>query len=268
MIKRFHEYKRQQLKLLHVVTLYHRILAGGYDGVPRTVLFAGKAAPAYRAAKDIIHLINAVAARVNADPATAGLLHVAFPANYNITLAERIIPAADLSEQISMAGKEASGTGNMKLTLNGALTIGTLDGANIEIRDRVGADNFFLFGMDAQAAADLQRSGYSPRSYYEADFELRLAVDTIASGAFAKGDRGVFAPVVDAMLNRDEYLALADYRAYVDCQDAVAQVWLDPERWARMSILNTARCGFFSSDRTVREYCERIWKVDPVRVSP
>jgi starch phosphorylase len=154
----------------------------------------------------------------------------------------------------------------MKLALNGALTIGTLDGANIEIRDRVGADNFFLFGMDVPAAA-ARRSGYSPRSYYEADFELRLAVDTIASGAFAKGDRSVFAPVVEAMLGHDEYLSLADYRSYIDCQDTVAEAWADPERWTRMSILNTARCGFFSSDRTVREYCDQIWKVDPVRVA-
>jgi glycogen phosphorylase len=155
----------------------------------------------------------------------------------------------------------------MKLSLNGALTIGTLDGANIEIREQVGADNFFLFGMDTPAAAALRRTGYSPRLHYETDYELRLAVDTIASGAFAKGDRSVFAPVVDAMLNRDEYMALADYRAYIDCQDTVAEVWADTERWTRMSILNTARCGFFSSDRTVRDYLSRIWHVDPVRVS-
>ncbi|MDG6108905.1 glycogen/starch/alpha-glucan phosphorylase [Dactylosporangium aurantiacum] len=269
MIKRFHEYKRQQLKLLHVITMMNRIRADPQATyVPRTVLFGGKAAPGYLAMKQLIELVNAVAGVVNTDPVLARHLRVVFPPDYNVTKAQFVIPAADLSEQISLAGKEASGTGNMKLALNGALTIGTLDGANIEIRDRVGADNFFLFGMDAQAAADLRRSGYSPRAYYEADFELRLAVDTIASGAFAKGDRDAFAPVVDAMLHRDEYMALADYRAYVDCQDTVEQAWLDTERWTRMSILNTARCGFFSSDRTVREYCERIWKVDPVRVNP
>jgi starch phosphorylase len=269
MIKRFHEYKRQQLKLLHVITMVNRIRADPQASyVPRTVLFGGKAAPGYHSMKLLIHLVNAVADVVNTDPVLARHLRVVFPPDYNVTKAQFVIPAADLSEQISLAGKEASGTGNMKLALNGALTIGTLDGANIEIRDRVGADNFFLFGMDAPAAAALRRSGYSPRSFYEADFELRLAVDTIASGAFAKGDRGVFAPVVDAMLNRDEYMALADYRAYVDCQDTVAGAWTDTERWTRMSILNTARSGFFSSDRTVRDYCAQIWKVDPVRVNP
>ncbi|GAA1511568.1 glycogen/starch/alpha-glucan phosphorylase [Dactylosporangium maewongense] len=267
MIKRFHEYKRQQLKLLHVITMMNRIRADPQATyVPRTVLFGGKAAPGYHAMKLLIELVNAVAGVVNTDPVVSRYLRVVFPADYNVTKAQFIIPAADLSEQISLAGKEASGTGNMKLALNGALTIGTLDGANIEIRDRVGADNFFLFGMDTPAATALRRSGYSPRSFYEADFELRLAVDTIASGTFAKGDRDVFAPVVDAMLGRDEYMALADYRSYVDCQDTVAEAWTDPDRWTRMSILNTARCGFFSSDRTVREYCEQIWKVDPVRV--
>ncbi len=269
MIKRFHEYKRQQLKLLHVITMVNRIRADPQAAyVPRTVLFGGKAAPGYHSMKLLIHLVNAVADVVNTDPVIARHLRVVFPPDYNVTKAQFVIPAADLSEQISLAGKEASGTGNMKLALNGALTIGTLDGANIEIRDRVGADNFFLFGMDAPAAVALRRSGYSPRSYYEADFELRLAVDTIASGAFAKGDRSVFAPVVDAMLGRDEYMSLADYRSYIDCQDAVGEAWQDTERWTRMSILNTARCGFFSSDRTVREYCAQIWKVDPVRVSP
>lgn len=267
MIKRFHEYKRQQLKLLHVITMVNRIRADPQASfVPRTVLFGGKAAPGYHAMKLLIQLVNAVADVVNTDPVLARHLRVVFPPDYNVTKAQFVIPAADLSEQISLAGKEASGTGNMKLALNGALTIGTLDGANIEIRDRVGADNFFLFGMDAVTAA-ARRSGHDPRAHYEADFELRLAVDTIASGAFAKGDRSVFAPVVDAMLGRDEYLALADYRSYVDCQDTVAEAWTDQERWTRMSILNTARCGFFSSDRTVREYCAQIWKVDPVRVA-
>jgi glycogen phosphorylase len=263
-VKRFHEYKRQLLKLLHVITLYHRI-AGGAAPAPRTVLFSGKAAPGYHAVKEIIRLINAVAATVNADPAAAPYLKVVFLPNYNVTQAELIIPAADLSEQISLAGKEASGTGNMKLALNGAVTIGTLDGANIEIRDRVGADNFFLFGLDASQAAAL-RQDYAPRSYYEQDDELRAAVDAIASGAFSGGDRGAFATVVDSMLGRDEYLALADYRSYVDCQDRVEQAWRDPDRWTRMSILNTARTGYFSSDRTVTDYCASIWHAPAVPV--
>jgi starch phosphorylase len=197
-----------------------------------------------------------------------GRLRVVFLPDYNVTRAELIVPAADLSEQISMAGKEASGTGNMKLALNGALTIGTLDGANIEIRDRVGAENFFLFGLDAAQAAALRGGGgYSPRSYYEADPELREAVDAIAGGEFSHGDRGVFAPLVDAILNWDEFLVLADYRSYIDQQDAVSRAWRDQSAWSKMSILNTARCGFFSSDRTIREYCEQIWKVDPVPVA-
>jgi starch phosphorylase len=264
MVKRFHEYKRQQLKLLHVVTLYHRIKNNpGYEPAPRTVLFAGKAAPAYYAAKDIIELINGVATTINADPAVSPYLKVVFPPNYNITLAERIIPAADLSEQISMAGKEASGTGNMKLALNGAVTIGTLDGANIEIRDRVGADNFFLFGLDAAEALSLRAGNYHPHSYYAADDELRAALDAIFSGVFG----GVGATVAASLLNRDEYLTLADYRAYVDCQDLVDQAWRDEDRWTRMSILNTAHTGFFSADRTVADYIARIWHVDPVRVT-
>ncbi len=261
MVKRFHEYKRQQLKLLHVVTLYHRIRAG-HTPAPRTVLFGGKAAPAYHAAKAIIQLINAVAATVNADPAVSPYLRVVFPPNYNITLAERIIPAADLSEQISMAGKEASGTGNMKLALNGAVTIGTLDGANVEIRDRVGADNFFLFGLDAPAAAALRAGPYRPRDHYETDDELRAALDAIAGGAFG----GIGHEVAASLLDRDEYLTLADYRAYLDCQDEVETAWRDRDRWTRMSVLNTARTGFFSADRTVTDYAERIWGVTPVRV--
>jgi starch phosphorylase len=190
-------------------------------------------------------------------------LTVAFPPNYNVSLAELIIPAADLSEQISMAGKEASGTGNMKLALNGAVTIGTLDGANVEILDRVGAENFFLFGLDAPQAQHLRHGDYRPLSYYEQDAELRQAIDAIRSGVFGAVGGGV----VDSLLGRDEYLTLADYRAYVDRQDDVDEAWRDTDRWTRMSILNTARCGFFSSDRTVRDYLARIWHVDPVRVS-
>jgi starch phosphorylase len=234
--------------------------------VPRTVIVAGKAAPGYHAMKQLMHLVNSVAATVNADPEVSRHLRVAFLPNYNVSLAELIIPAADLSEQISLAGTEASGTGNMKLALNGAVTIGTLDGANIEIRDRVGADNFFLFGLDTAAVTERYALGHAPRAHYEQDAELRSAVDAIADGVFSRGDRGTFHPIVDTMLNHDQYLTLADYRSYVDCQDAVDTAWLDRDRWTRMSIVNTARCGFFSADRTARDYCDRIWRVVPVEV--
>jgi starch phosphorylase len=267
MIKRFHEYKRQHLKLLHVITLFNRLRDDpGLDIVPRTVLFGGKAAPGYHSMKLLIRLVNAVADAVNTDPVVSRHLKVVLPPDYNVTRAQVIIPAADLSEQISLAGKEASGTGNMKLALNGAVTVGTLDGANIEIRDRVGADNFFLFGLDAQHAAELRRD-YHPRAYYERDPDLRAAIDAIAHGVFAKGDRSLFAPVVDALLGRDEYLALADYRGYLECQERVEQAWRDQDGWARTSVLNSACSGFFSSDRTVREYCDRIWRVEPVHVA-
>ncbi|GIE77861.1 alpha-1,4 glucan phosphorylase [Actinoplanes philippinensis] len=263
MIKRFHEYKRQQLKLLHVITLYQRIRQNpAADWVPRTVLFAGKAAPAYHAAKDIIRLIATIAARIEADPVVSPYLKVVFPSNYNVTLAERIIPAADLSEQISLAGKEASGTGNMKLALNGAVTIGTLDGANIEIRARVGEDNFFLFGLDAYEAARARINGYQPRHFYERDEELRAAMDTLTSGVFGEVGRRV----ADSLLGWDEYLTLADFRSYLECQEQVEKSWRDPARWTRMSILNTAHSGFFSSDRTVADYAARIWRVAPVPV--
>ncbi len=267
MIKRFHEYKRQLLKVLHVVTVYQRIIDDPQrDVVPRTVVFSGKAAPAYHAAKRIMKLINSVAGVVNTDPVVAGRLTLAFLPDYNVARAELIVPAAHLSEQISMAGKEASGTGNMKLALNGALTIGTLDGANIEIRDQVGADNFFLFGLDAEQAAGMRAAGYRPRDYYESDDELRAAIDAIAGGAFSGGDSSVFAGVIDSLMGWDEYLVLADYRSYIDAQDQVDLAWRDQDSWTRMSILNTARCGFFSSDRTIQDYCREIWKVSPVRV--
>ncbi|WIM95169.1 glycogen/starch/alpha-glucan phosphorylase [Actinoplanes oblitus] len=263
MIKRFHEYKRQQLKLLHVITMYHRIRANPTgDWVPRVVLFAGKAAPAYHAAKSIIRLINAVGATIAADPVVAPYLKVVFAENYNVTLAERIIPAADLSEQISLAGKEASGTGNMKLALNGAVTIGTLDGANIEIRARVGEENFFLFGLDAFQAVDVQLGGYHPRGFYDRDAELKTALDSITAGTFG----GVGHEVAESLLGWDEYLTLADYRSYLEAQDEVERAWRDRDRWTRMSILNTAHSGFFSADRTVADYAARIWRVAPVTV--
>jgi starch phosphorylase len=267
MVKRLHEYKRQLLKVLHIVTLYNRIKADPeVEIVPRTCIFGAKAAPGYHMAKLIIKLINSVAEVVNNDPDIGGRLKVVFLPNFNVSLAERIYPAADISEQISMAGKEASGTGNMKFALNGAITVGTLDGANVEIRERVGAENFFLFGLTAEQVFALKEQGYHPMDYYDRNPELRKAIDSFASGAFSGGDYDLFRPIVDSLLFRDEYLLLADYQSYVDCQEKAAQAYLDQERWTRMSILNAARCGFFSSDRTIEQYCEDIWDARPVRV--
>ena len=264
-VKRFHEYKRQQLNLLYVITLYNRIRRHPDAQVtPRTVIFGGKAAPGYFMAKLIIHLINAVAAVVNDDRDVRGRLKVVFFPNFNVTNGQLIYPAADLSEQISTAGKEASGTGNMKFAMNGALTIGTLDGANIEIRDAVGAENFFLFGLTAEEVLACKARGYRPRDYYESNPELREALDQIASGAFSGGDRGLFKPFVDSVLDHDEYLVLADYQSYMDSQDVVSQAYRDENRWTVMSILNAARMGKFSSDRSIREYCDNIWKAVPV----
>ncbi len=269
MVKRLHEYKRQLLKVLHIVTLYERIKSDPTaDVVPRAFVFGAKAAPGYRAAKAIIGLVNAVGRTINADPDVAGRLQVAFPANYNVTLAETIIPAADLSEQISLAGKEASGTGNMKLALNGALTIGTLDGANIEIRDLVGEDNFVRFGLTEQEVESCRAAGYAPHSVYESDAGLKRVVDLIASGAFADGHADVFWPVVESLLGEDQYLVLADYRSYVDAQDRVDAAYRNPVAWQRMALYNIARSGFFSSDRAIRDYLDRIWHVDPVDVLP
>jgi starch phosphorylase len=269
MIKRMHEYKRQVLKVLHVVTLYHRIIdSPGADVVPRTVVFGGKAAPGYQAAKQVIQLINSVARVVNADPRVSRQLTVAFLPDYNVSLAQLIVPGADLSEQISLAGKEASGTGNMKLALNGAVTIGTLDGANIEIREKVGPENFFLFGLTAQEAAQRRATGYRPRDCYEADLELKRALDAIADGHFSDGDTSLFTTLVSSLLDHDEYLALVDYRAYVEAQEAVERAWRHQDQWTRMSVLNTARSGYFSSDRTVRDYVHNLWQVSPVPVSP
>ncbi|HEX6289420.1 MAG TPA: glycogen/starch/alpha-glucan phosphorylase [Herpetosiphonaceae bacterium] len=268
MAKRLHEYKRQLLKLLHVITLYNRIKADPHeDRVPRVVCFAAKAAPGYRMAKLIIKLINDVARVVNADPDVGDRLKVVFLPNFNVTLAERIYPAADLSEQISLAGKEASGTGNMKFALNGALTIGTLDGANVEIRDLVGADNFFLFGLTEDQATATRGGGYTPRAYAARNPMLTQALDQIAAGVFSPQAPDLFQPIVQQLLDRDEFLLLADYASYVERQDEVDQAYRDVERWTRMAILNTARCGYFSSDRSVREYATRIWQVVPVDVA-
>jgi starch phosphorylase len=266
MVKRLHEYKRQLLKALHVITLYHRIKADpGADVVPRTFVFGAKAAPGYIEAKRIIKLIHDVGAVLAADRDVRGRLRVAFPANFDVALGERIYPAADISEQISLAGKEASGTGNMKFALNGALTVGTLDGANVEIRERVGADNFFLFGLNADEVFALKSRGHDPRQAL-ADAELRGVIEAIGSGRFSNGDQQLFQPLVDSLLRHDEYLLLTDYASYVECSERAAQAYRDEDAWTRMSILNCARCGFFSSDRAMRQYGEEIWRVRPVAV--
>jgi starch phosphorylase len=268
MVKRLHEYKRQLLKALHIITLYQRIKADPTTDVPaRTFIFGAKAAPGYKMAKLIIKLINSIADVVNDDPDVAGRLKVVFIPNFNVSKGERIYPAADISEQISLAGKEASGTGNMKFALNGALTVGTLDGANIEIRDLVGAENFFLFGLTTEEVMALKANGYNPLEYYSSNAELKRAIDAIAAGAFSGGDREMFQPIIASLLTRDEFLVLADYADYVRVsEEAASAYYADPAAWTHMSILNTARCGFFSSDRSMRQYCEDIWRVEPVQV--
>jgi len=264
-VKRLHEYKRQHLNVLYVVTLFNRLRRGSdADGIPRTVIFGGKAAPGYRMAKLIIKLINSVAAAINRDPVVSQVLKVAFLPDFNVKSSHRVYPAADLSEQISTAGKEASGTGNMKFAMNGALTIGTLDGANIEIRDAVGHENFFLFGLAAEEVERRKAEGYAPHSIYESNSELREAIDLIDSGFFSDGDRDLFHPLVESLLARDDYMLLADYQSYVDCQQRVSEAYSDQNSWTRMSILNSARVGRFSSDRSIREYCRDIWKVRPI----
>ena len=266
-VKRIHEYKRQHLNLLHVVSLYKRLKDNpNLEVAPRTVIFGGKAAPGYFMAKLMIRLVNAVADVIARDPAMRGKLQVVFFPNYNVKSAHLIFPGSDLSEQISLAGKEASGTGNMKFQMNGALTIGTLDGANVEIREQVGDDNFFLFGMNTPEVKELRNRGYRPRTYYETNPHLREVIDLIASGFFTKGDREVFRPLIEHLLDHDEYMLMADFQSYIDCQARVSEAYRDPERWSRMSILNVARSGFFSSDRAIREYCDEIWKVKPVRI--
>jgi len=267
LVKRLHEYKRQLLKVLHIITLYNRIKENPEsDMVPRTFIFGAKAAPGYRMAKLIIKLVNSVADIINNDPDVQGRLKVVFLENFNVSLAEKVYPAADISEQISMAGKEASGTGNMKFALNGALTTGTLDGANIEIRELVGEENFFLFGLTAKDVFALKESGYNPIDYYNADMQLRAAVERIASGFFSNGDPTAYQPIVDSLLYHDEYLLFADYQSYIECQDRAEEAYRDQETWTRMAILNTARCGFFSSDRTMQQYLDDIWKATPVKI--
>jgi starch phosphorylase len=267
-VKRIHEYKRQLLNALHVVALYNRLRddpAGEFQ--PRTVIFAGKAAPGYFMAKLIIRLIHAVAETVNSDPAVGHRLKVVFLANYDVTLAERIIPAADLSEQISTAGTEASGTGNMKFALNGALTIGTLDGANVEIRERVGQENMFIFGLTAREVSQRRRQGYDPRRLYDSNPQLKRVLDMIAGGFFYPAQKDLFAPIVAGLLEGgDPYFLLSDFQPYLQCQQRVASTYREYRSWTRMSILNVASTGWFSSDRTIREYAEDIWNVKPVPV--
>ena len=251
--------------MLHIITLYNRLKRHPeQDITPRTFIFGGKAAPGYFMAKLIIKLINSVAEVVNHDPDLKDRLKVVFFPDFNVKNGQFVYPAADLSEQISTAGKEASGTGNMKFAMNGALTIGTLDGANVEIREEAGPENFFLFGLTAEEVQSLKAGGYDPQRYYQDDGELREALDLISSGFFSHGDRDLFKPLVDSLLHHDEYLLLADYRSYVDRQDEVGHIFRDEKRWTRMSILNAARMGKFSSDRAIREYCEKVWGVKPL----
>ena len=266
-VKRIHEYKRQHLNVLHILTLYLRLKRDPQmDLPPRTFIFGGKAAPGYFMAKLIIKLINAVGAVVNHDPDVQDRLKVVYFPDFNVKNAQPIYPAADLSEQISTAGKEASGTGNMKFSLNGALTIGTLDGANVEIREEVGAENFFLFGLNSDQVTKLKSQGYRPHDVYQTNENLRLALDFIAFGALDKGNTELFRPLVDNLLNNDPYLVLADYQAYVDAQDRVTELWREPHAWTEKSILNVARMGKFSSDRSIRDYCREIWHVQAVPV--
>jgi len=265
-VKRIHEYKRQHLSILHVIALYHRLKNGATDVEPRTFIFGGKAAPGYRVAKLMIKLINSVGAVLDRDPQTRDVLRVVFLPNFNVTNGQRIYPAADLSEQISTAGKEASGTGNMKFAMNGALTIGTLDGANVELRDEVGPENFFLFGLTAGEIDDLRSSGYDPRARCASDPELETVIELVRSGFFSRGDPELFEPLLYGLLNYDPYFVFADFAAYLQCQRRVGTTFRDRALWTRMSILNAARTGKFSSDRTIREYCRDIWRVQAVPI--
>jgi starch phosphorylase len=266
-IKRIHEYKRQLLNVLHVITLYNRIRSGQtYNFTPRTVIFGGKAAPGYWMAKQLIHLINDVAAIVNADAAIGDKLKVVFYPNYEVSAAELLFPGSDLSEQISTAGTEASGTGNMKMALNGALTIGTLDGANVEIMQEVGEENIFIFGLTTPEVVQLKANGYQPRHHYDSNAELKQVMDMIKSGFFTVDEPDRYHVVFDALLNPgDSYVVLADYDSYIAAQDEVDRLYQDQEEWSRRAILNVARISKFSSDRTISEYAEKIWNVKPLK---
>ena len=266
-VKRIHEYKRQHLNVLHIISLYHKLKQNPLlDITPRTFIFGGKAAPGYYMAKLIIKLINSVADVINHDTQVNKILKVVFVPNFSVKTGQIIYPAADLSEQISTVGKEASGTGNMKFTMNGALTIGTLDGANVEIREAVGEENFFLFGKTAQQINEIWAAGYQPRDIYQHNENLRNVVDLINSGYFSHGDVSLFRPLTDKLLNSDPFLVSADFQDYIDCQAQVGQAYQDQEHWSRMSLLNVARGGRFSSDRAIKEYNEDIWHVKPLLV--
>jgi starch phosphorylase len=267
-LKRIHEYNRQHLNVLHIITLYNRIKKNPWtDITPRTFIFGGKSSPGYFIAKLIIKLINSVAEVVNNDPDLAGRLKVVFSPDFNVKNGQKVYPAADLSEQIAIAGREASGTGNMKFSMNGALTIGTSDGANIEICEEVGTENFFLFGLNAEEICNLKSHGYNPMAYYNDNPDLKEVIDLISSGFFSKRDINLFKPLVDSLLCRDEHMILADYQSYIDCQDRVSMAFKDQEKWTNMSIITVARMGKFSSDRSIREYNEKIWHAAPLRIN-
>ena len=262
-VKRIHEYKRQHLNILHILTLYNRIKQNpAMEVTPRTFVFGGKAAPGYYMAKLIVKLINSVAEVVTTDTDVAQRLKIVFIRNFNVKLGHRVYPPADLSEQISTAGKEASGTGNMKFSMNGALTIGTLDGANVEIREEVGPENFFLFGLTETEVIEMKSSGYVPMEYYHHYPELKAVIDLIGSGQLSRGDKELFTPLIHSLLYEDRYMLLADYQSYIDCQEKVNRLWADQKEWTRRSVLNVARIGKFSSDRSIGEYCRDIWKID------
>ncbi|OHB77355.1 MAG: glycogen phosphorylase [Planctomycetes bacterium RBG_16_59_8] len=266
-VKRFHEYKRQHLNILHVISLYSGLKSGRLKGmVPRTFIFGGKAAPSYFMAKLVIKLINNAARVINADKHSRDFIRVVFLPNYSVSLAEKIIPSADVSEQISTAGTEASGTGNMKFALNGALTVGTLDGANIEIMEEVGEENIFIFGLNAEEVKAVQSAGYSPRSYYEKSQAIREAVESIADGCFSVNEGKVFDPLLDSLMNQDPYLVMADFDSYAKCQETVSTLYRSQKEWCRKSILNVANMGKFSSDRAIRQYAEDIWGITPVEI--
>jgi len=266
-VKRIHEYKRQHLNVLNIITLYLRLKQNpNMDIAPRTFIFGGKAAPGYYMAKLMIKLINSVGDVVNNDPDVKDRLKVVFYPDFNVTNAQPVYPAADLSEQISTAGKEASGTGNMKFSMNGALTIGTLDGANVEIREEVGDDNFFLFGLTAAQVDETKRNGYNPHYIYDHNKELREVINTINAGYFSKGDPNLFKPITDNLLWHDPFMLMADYPLYVACQDLVSDTWKKKDKWNEMAIINVARMGKFSSDRSIQDYCEKIWKVKPFKI--
>jgi glycogen phosphorylase len=266
-VKRIHEYKRQHLNVLHAIALFRRLkLDPKREEAPRTIIFGGKAAPGYHTAKLIIKLVHSVGEVINNDPDMKGRLRVIFLPDLNVKNAQHIYPAADLSEQISTAGKEASGTGNMKFALNGALTIGTLDGANVEIREKVGKDNFFLFGLTAEQVTRMQAEGYRPRDMLADGEELREALELLRDGHFSRGDRTLFEGLVKKLLDSDEFMLLADFASYLECQSRVSAAFVNTKEWTRMSILNTARMSYFSSDRAISEYCKDIWKIKPVPV--